>query len=379
MTVRPGWASSRDIGPDPQARSTTTLASAETARASQRYGEWSPARARDSTASATPARSRWKSARYVAPVDLVVTHSDRLPRTRRQARLHAIEGTGNIITDVSQQPTGAHRAAGDGRHQRRQSGQRLARRRPALQVGIEQRIAPSGHGCGELLPGGQPGLGDLLRPTARRRSARPERGAAARRSATRRRAMASRIRASRSRRCSSRQPRSRSRTGWAQAPPRRAGRRGSTVARFSAQTPKRLPEPGVEPVEIGGVSGQVAVAGVQRALRGAAQRRRVRAGRVIGPPAAAADEGCQQQRVATVPSVVSQASWSRYSPIRWAVTTTCSGSRRSARICSTSSISSYSGTSERQRAADRVPRLRRERGRGQPRRPGPRRSGGRSR
>ena len=45
----------------------------------------------------------------LAPVDLVVTHSDRLPRTRGQVRTHAIEGMGNIITDVSEEPTGPHR------------------------------------------------------------------------------------------------------------------------------------------------------------------------------------------------------------------------------------------------------------------------------
>ena len=64
--MRPGCTSSRDIGPEPQARSSTSCDPADTARASQRYGEWScsPANDRDRTASMTPARSRWNAARY---------------------------------------------------------------------------------------------------------------------------------------------------------------------------------------------------------------------------------------------------------------------------------------------------------------------------
>ena len=63
-TVRPGRASSRDIAPEPQARSTTVVADSDTARASHRYGEWSPAIARERTASMIPVRSAWNSERY---------------------------------------------------------------------------------------------------------------------------------------------------------------------------------------------------------------------------------------------------------------------------------------------------------------------------
>ena len=95
------------------------------------------------------------------------------------------------------------------------------------------------------------------------------------------------------------EPRSRSRTALGTAHPRRAARPADDIEVQRAHA-EGLPEPGVKPVKVGGVSGDVARTGVQRPARGAAQRRGVPAGGVLGSPPAAADEVGQQQRVPAV-------------------------------------------------------------------------------
>ncbi|MPM38344.1 hypothetical protein SDC9_84973 [bioreactor metagenome] len=194
------------------------------------------------------------------------------------------EQSDDVRADVLDHVAGPDRTPADRRDQGRQAGQRLVGHVETWRVRRQQRVAAVGPLLGELVPGVQPGLGDL----GHRRHAEevPDGGVVTQRDDA-------------GVLVDPGQPHPGvevaavlERGAQGEAAGRRAGLTdvgslagldGGVVHRADRQG---VAEPGVEPVEVGGVAGHVAVAGVEGALRGGPLGGGVRAGRVVGAPQA---------------------------------------------------------------------------------------------